>query len=628
MFAPVLAYEAKNLFIRRNIVILIAFFILLAAFSCEGTNDYKTILRSQKPFQETEKNKVSLFIHYTLYGIRGVRLMCVPCPLSVIFNDLAVYSDMMANVDTGEGLNIYNSLKGKELFSDSGGFMDFSGIMLLVGSFLALTYGYDSTRNREYLKLLADISGSKHVIFLILLARVILLSLVFLVLACLSLLWLLLNGINVVNPFFLWFVLGLILAAIFFSLLGAVVGSLKSKAAQLITLPVVYFAFLMLVPWLVQKAVYTEATKSLKSVHDIEYDMLKVMMKLEKRLYDRFGVWKSGKGEASEDIKSAIQSGLQNEYKKLQEHENKRLADISRQVNMYQTTAALFPTTFYLSVNKELSSKGFRNFIDFYKYAYEMKYRFIKFYIEKKFHNPVPKEGLEPFIKGKENLFHARSQLPESFGLGLGLSFLYIAGLLAALYRIQVKEPKKEIKQPQINFKKGENALLVLCQDDKVKSDIFRFYQARENTSCIDKITVGLDFRYISMETPFVVQYFCRLAGVDREKVNEYLSLLKLKSAGKDLGRSNRFYDDILKIYAAVKIAADREYVVLNDFFKMESRQLEEAFFKLLEALKASGKKILYLSCEMPYPKASLAEKINIRNFATFPLQFDMVTLR
>ena len=129
MIRLVFDFEAKRFFTIKNFIIFLTFFILLAALSWEGISNYKTILESKEPFQGIEQAKVRQFLQYTQYGARGVRLLFIPSPLSIIFNDLEVYGGLTANVDSAEGLYIYNSFKGKDLFSGSGGYMDFSGIM-------------------------------------------------------------------------------------------------------------------------------------------------------------------------------------------------------------------------------------------------------------------------------------------------------------------------------------------------------------------------------------------------------------------------------------------------------------------------------------------------------------------
>ena len=622
MFRGIIGFEFKKLFIRRNIIILAVILILLAFLCWDGISDYKKIMENKKPFQEMERDKVSMHLHYTAYGARGIRLLYVPCPLSIVFNDSAVFPGMTAHVDTGEALEISNSFKGKDLFSDSGGFMDFAGIMLLLSSFLALLYGWDAARNPQYLKLISDISGSHKPGFLITLARIILLNLVFLILSGLALAWLLINGINAANIFYLVYVLALILVITFFAAAGAIIGSLNSKAAQFITLPVLYFLLVLVIPWLIHRAVYMEAKEGIKSIYEFEYQSFKYMMDFEKRFYNRFKVWKSG-DMAPDDVKAMIQSGQEVEYKKLRETELKRIEGIVKRIHVYQTLASFFPTTFYISTNKELSSKGFQNFIAFYRYSYDMKQDFIKFYIDRKFYRPLPGSGVEPFIKGNENLFYGKSQLPDSFLLGLIVAVVYIGVLLVTIYRRQRKGIKGEkVKTVKVDFKKG-NPLFALCKNEKIKCDIFRYYQEQKTATCIDKIT--MDFHFNGVRPDVVLKFLCHLAKVKVEKAIEYLSILGIK----DLNTLKLEEEEILKFYAAVMIAKnDVELIVLNDFFKQKTREFETDFFKLLSALDDSGQKILYLSCNMYYPKKSLDEDIHVETFHLFPLPIDEITLR
>lgn len=622
MFRGIIGYEFKKLFIKQNIIILAVIFILLAFLCWDGISDYKKILANKKPFQEMERDKVSMHLHYTFYGVRGVRLLYIPGPLSVIFNDSAVFDGMMSHVDSAEKLEISNSFKGKDLFSDSGGFMDFAGIMLLLSSFLALLYGWDAARNPKYLKLISDISGSHKPGFLITLARIILLNLVFFFLSGLAFTWLLINGINAANIFYLVYVMMLTLAITFFVAAGAIIGSFTSKATQLITMPVLYFLLVLVIPWLIHRAVYMEAKEGIKSIYEFEYQSFKYMMTLEKRLYDRFGVWKSG-NVAPDEIKAMIQSGQDIEYKKMREAELKRIDGIVKRIHVYQTLASFFPTTFYISTNKELSSKGFQNFIAFYRHSYDMKQDFIKFYIDRKFYRPLPESGVEPFIKGNENLFYGKSQLPNNFLLGLLAAVVYVVALLVTIYRRQRKGIEGEkLKTVKVDFKKG-NPLFALCQNEKIKSDIFRYYQEQKTAACIDKIT--MNFHFNGVRADVVLTFLCHLAKVKEEKAIEYLSILGIK----DLSTLKLEEEEILKFYAAVKTAKnDVELIVLDDFFKQKTREFETDFFKLLSTLDYSGLKILYLSCNMYYPKKSLDEDIHVETFHLFPLPIDEITLR
>ncbi|MCP4148435.1 MAG: hypothetical protein GY757_11865 [bacterium] len=433
MLKHILSFEAKGLLNKRNIIIFCAIFVLLTVFCWEGITDYKLIIANKKPFQETERDKVSSHIHYTFYGIRGVRLLFIPSPISIMFNDLSVFKGMTAHIDTAEKLNISNSFKGKDLFSDSGGYMDFAGIIFMISLFVALIYGYDATRNTEYLKLVSILYGHRNPTLLIILARAILLNVVFLLLCALPAAWATLNGMNTPGVFYLVFVMGLALVITFFILTGALIGEWKNKSVQFIALPVVYFVLVFCIPWLVQKAVYMEAKEGIQSIYNFEYQTFKYVMDFEKQFYERFGVWKSGQ-VAPEKIKTMIENSKASVYKILRKKEVERLSGILKRVDNYQTIAAVFPTSFYLSINRELSSKGFQNVINFYRYAYDMKFKFIEFYLERKFYRSLPESGVESFIKNNEDLFEAKSHLPGNFRFGLLISTFWLFVLTVIIW--------------------------------------------------------------------------------------------------------------------------------------------------------------------------------------------------
>jgi len=118
------------------------------------------------------------------------------------------------------------------------------------------------------------------------------------------------------------------------------------------------------------------------------------------------------------------------------------------------------------------------------------------------------------------------------------------------------------------------------------------------------------------------------LAGVSKEKAVEYLKAVGII----DLTSLKLTREEILKFYAVLKAAKDVEYIILDDFLKNEPREFENDFFKFLAFLENSGKKILYLGCDMYYPKDKdkLKETINgkLDDFFILPLPIDSVTLR
>lgn len=587
MFKPLFKFEAKKLLTKLNVIIMTTVLILLAFFCWDGVSDYNIIQENLEPFQKMEREKVSLHIHYTFYGIRGVRLLFIPSPVSVIFNDSAVYDGMTAHVDTGEGLVISNSFKGKDLFSGSGGYMDFSGLVLLIGSFLALLYGYGATRDNGYINLLGVISGVRNPIFSIILVRIILLCSVFLSICFFALLWLLFNGISLFNVYYIVFTLVLLLVIVFFVLLGAAVSSIKLKQVRLITLPACYFLLLLFIPWAAQKMVYIEAKGGIESIYNFEYETFKYVMNFERGSYRQVGTWESGK-VAPDNIKLLIDKSMDMVYDRLREKETERLNGIQRRIKACQTIAAFFPTTFYLSLNKEISSKGFQNFISFYRYAFDMKYRFIKFYLERKFNRPLPKSGVEPFITGDEDLFKGNSQLPYNFGLGMAVLIIWLGGLSVLnwflfdnpLRRFNTHEELKD----EADFEPKKNlTTVVITQNDYRYSNFI----ARLELRSVRFLEVP---GWNTLQGDVKVEWIFRLYGLP---VPELLQSVSRKSCQELIP------DKLAMVISEIIRSLDAELYAFNNFLIGLSDQFVDQYFTgFLKALK-KNRKVIYFSNSM-----------------------------
>lgn len=573
MFLKVLRLETIKLVNKRNIIIFAVVFGFLA-FSCwNGINDYKLIVANQKPFQQVEKDKVSMHLHYTFYGIRGVRLLFIPTPLSVLFNDTSVFRGMTAHVDTAEKLDISNSFKGKDLFADKSGYMDFSGIILIIGSFLALAYGYEILQCKEYLKLLADTSGSPAPVLFVIIARIFLITLVFWLLSGLALLWLLINGINAIGFDFLLYLLGLTLVLTTFVLIGASVGTMKSKPFQIIIILAVYFSMVFYIPGMIHQFIYMEAKSSLQSIYDFEYESFKYIMSFEKRYYDRFGILKSGE-TASKEALEMIRSRWDNEYKNLRKLEAERIVRLKQRIDMFQTLSSFCPTAFYLSTNKELSSKGFQSFIDFYKYAYDLKHDFVRFYTERKIYRHSKKKGVEPFIKGNEDLFFGKSQLPDNFTLGLTVSLVWIWGLVLIMWlrfkRVFAVRPSSPDEKHLLDLKK-KKVRVVVTTDKERKT----------------KITAGIQFY-----NPKTIRVPGWSSLPEDIKVESYFTLFNVPLPEKLQPVADCYSDSSLNpdlramIITEIIRNLDAGVLVFNEFMAGLSDAFELYFIEIINTLK------------------------------------------
>jgi len=627
-FRVTFAFELEKRLCRRDIIIFLIIAVIFFFSAHHGKNKYLNTVGSIKVFQEGEKAKVSQYLLYRQYGAFGIQLLFVPSPYSTLFNDYA-FNGLHASINIADRLNIYKSVKGQGFFIARSGFMTFCGIILFFGVFAALLYGYDATKSKEYLKLLSDLSGSKKVFWALVLSRIIILNLAFLVLVGIPLLSLLIDEINLFRPPLIYIAVVNSLVLTFFFTLGAVIGSLK-KSTRSIVFAAVYFLSIGLIPFLADVGSEINAS-AIDSLLKFDLKNLKTIMEIDKKLLNKYGSLKSTEPAAPEIVK-AVKDAVKNEHRIINQRETRRRKEILTKIRQQHTASLFFPVLLYIATNKEISSHGGLSLVDFYSYGLQKKREFLDFYVKKRFPHQDVKDNskkkpdeigpVEHFVKTDEDLFYAQSQLPNGFIWGVVITLFYIALLCIVLYRIHGKAEKKDVKTPKVDFD-TRKTLFALCRDERIKADIFRFFKGQKNTVCIDKITVDFHFNGIRGNT--VLEFLCGLARVKCEKAVENLTKVGINNFG-GLKLSD---EEILKFYAVVKISGeDRDCIILNDFFKNTTRQFEEDCLKLLGILEAERKKILYLSCEMYYPKESLKEKIKIENFNLFPLPFDKVTLR
>lgn len=142
-FRVIFFFIIKKSFSKKNIFLYLFLSLLCFYITQAGINKYRKNLIETERFINIEKIKVKQFINYSQYGARGFRVFFSPFPINSFFYNSSQFSNIKANIDTGEILSIFDTFKGKNLFNDrSNGFTDFSGIFFLFGSLIALYFGY------------------------------------------------------------------------------------------------------------------------------------------------------------------------------------------------------------------------------------------------------------------------------------------------------------------------------------------------------------------------------------------------------------------------------------------------------------------------------------------------------
>jgi len=607
VFRVFFGLELNRFLCKRNIIIFLLFLTISCYFLQEGINRQQLVEKNKQTFIEFEKLKVKQYMLYTQYGSYGVRLMFLPSTLSIFFNNSGHFSNLISNIDSGERLNIYNPFKGKTLFTEkSGVLMDFSGFILLLGSLFALYFGYEALRHKKYLEFLSGFPHThyREVFFPIIGARVAVLLLLLVITAGCAWGLLKLNCVTLSGTDYrdlLTYLGVLFLTLLFFFSLGTAVGRIKTKSAAIITMIGLFFLFIFIIPWTIDKIISGKAAGMTDSYY-LELEKLKIIMDFEKRAYEEIGIFRSGK-KAPPPVTGLVESYWKEDFKKIEGLELKLENEMKDNIRSYQVLSMFFPSTFYLSVGNEISSRGYDNFLAFYRCARDLKDRFVRFYFDKKFY--TDHTDIESFVKDEENLFHARSRLPVTFAGGVLLTILYTIVLLTASWLLLFKKMKKTIdlppppppSPPSFEPEKGKT-YFILCENTPTMDRLFCFYESGRNAVGIDRInTEELDLGIPAVE---MVTHLCRIRGVDEKKAWGNLAVLGIRQ--EDIAKVKRRASSpemLKKIYTAVSLAGEVDVVVVKDFVKDGSRKFEEQFRRLLFILQKRGKIILYLGSEM-----------------------------
>ncbi|MCK5056549.1 MAG: ABC transporter permease subunit [Candidatus Aminicenantes bacterium] len=624
--------ELKRFLTKKNVIVLLLFLLLSLYLVNSGANRYSSINENKEKFQKIEQLKVKQYINYNQYGKYGLRLLFIPSPLSIMFDNSGVFSELTANIDSGEVLRIYNSCKGKTLYDrKAGGFKDFSGVLLLLGSLFALYFGYESFRSKEYLKFLSSLLNHKIVFFSVFISRIILILLFFLFNTGSALLVLKFNNITLSKNEYshLWlYLLVLFLMLLFFFISGTIIGSFKSKAVALITIISFWFVFVFFIPGTVESIVYKKADNIMSDFH-LELEKLKALMKFEKRAIDKEGRFKHSTRN-SEQVRELVESYWNVEFKTIRAIEKKMGNDMRDNSNLFQKLSLIFPSTFYLSSCSEVSSRGYNDFIDFYENAQKLKEQFVRFYLNKVYYSNF--STVESFIKGDENIFYADSSLPHSFSTGLLLNGLYLILLLFVSYSrfknsLFFSEKKKNVRldELQIKLEKGKCTVCV-TSSQQIRDLIFSFFSGRDKDFFSGKVEIdGDEIRGSSVKLDFI--YLCHQENIPGDiKVGDFFSfcrkILQVSGEGSEEIKKKSDMKKILKkkfndlsdiekgdiLFRAAGLKKSRVYII-NEIERGMPQTYTNKLLGNLQELKKAKVSILYLSSNL-YFTAKVSERM------------------
>lgn len=612
--------EFKRLLSKRNLILFLLFLFLSLYFVQDGIDDYKRVIQNKENFQQVERINIEKFVNYLQYGTYGFRLLFIPSPLNILFANSGVISELTAFVDSGVRLRIYNSFIGKNLYAErSGGFKDFFGFILLLGSLLSLFAGYDSLNHREYLKFMSSMLSYKKVYFSIFWVRVILFNLFFLFTVGCALLLIRVNGISLSTGEYLnlsIYLFVMVLLFLFFSLLGVLAGSIRSKSLGIVAIIILWFVFIFLLPGAVSKIVAKKAD-NITSAYNLEQEKLKILTDFEREVL--YKVRNTAGKEEKEKLRRTLAENYWNtEFKVLQEIEKKMQSDMNANLKYYQRLSLLFPSTFYLLVNNEISSRGYENFFNFYQYIQKLQLQFVRFYCDKRFYSDHG--GIESFIKGEENIFYARSRRPAYFRIGLLLTIFYIILLYIVSYsrfkKFLFVVPDKTGPDPNklnLNINSGESVVLLTTADTiidqlfNVFSGIARGFTGRvtlnKKNIVPEKNKKKEDFIYLCQPDKIpgniivgdFINFFRKLLYRREDDIQKFSETFNIEKFSKKRMNDLEDKEKGSFLFAFAQLKKGSIYII-HDFAKGMSIDFIIDLKEQIKGLKAGGASILYLS--------------------------------
>lgn len=617
--------EFKRFLSLRNAAVMLLFLCLCLWLVNFGVTHYRDLKKGSKEFQDVVNEKVKQFPTYDMYGGYGIHLYFMPARTAILFHNSGLFSQLICRMDVGEILDAYDLFKGKNIFAEKPGkLLDFSGFFLLLGSLMAMFYGLDAFRHKEYLRFLSSLFGHCRVFALLWLSRAILMSLYFTSVTLCAFILFQIFGINLSGGDFGYLALFLmtkLLLLIFFFSVGCLTGGMKSLRAA---------GFFMVIFWLISTYFISATVNKIveAGVHNMtsnfksELDKLTTLMDFEKWAIKELKRRRdAGKQVSREELPKFYMSY----FKRIQDIDRKILAETTRWVDRHHMWSLLFPSSFYISVNNELSSRGYRNLLDFYNYAFQKKGEFVEYYVEKrpedmKADKDLTKVDVQPFT-GIEEIFQGKSRLPSYFAPGLVLMLLYILGFSYWSYAAYKRTlffvpfvPKEEddgLQDLKIEIEKGV-ANVVLTRGVSIKHSLYNVLSGKGKGFKGQILVEGVNIGMVQREVDFV--YLCHPGEIPGDiKPGDFILfilgalqlprgyLLQIAEKLKFTGQLHKHLNDLGDeqtgaILLEVAPLMRQHIYLLDNFARGLAGDFVQEFRNRMNQLKADGAAILYLT--------------------------------
>jgi len=462
--------DFRRFFTKRNIFIISAVFLILIISVHHDIESYKNLPIKIQNSKKIQKEYFKAIRNYDDYSSLGVYLYFFPSPTGVLFQNTTLSPDNTAKVDSIVKVEILENLKGKTASRGIElGRQDFSSLVLWFVTILALLYGYEAMETRDFLLSFTGFLHRVKFFSAIIVSRFLIISSAFLTIFIGVLFFLRVRGLEFSSGDYTGlkgYAIVTLLMILFFIILGSILGTLSSIKFSIIAILGVVIFFNVILPRFTQTIVEKKFPDIVQS-YKAEMEKFRIVSDFESSSEEESGVFNRKQIESE---KKLVEKYKSISLKEIEDKENRLIKDFKDAVSKTQKLAVLNPSTFYLLTCNEVSSKGYKNFLEYYEFVTTMWIKFSMFWIDRVFYHDH--KIIVNFIKKDEDIFRSRSLLPGYYYSGLLVILVEIILLFALAYyrfnRWLYPKPSnpEAFKHADMKFAKGKHYTLIVERPD------------------------------------------------------------------------------------------------------------------------------------------------------------------
>jgi hypothetical protein len=577
-------------------------------------------------FKILEERKIEIYNTMEQYAGTGFMIMFKPAHLCVLFKNFDFIHDIKAAVDSSEILIVYNERKGNRSFIINENFGDFAHIILIFSTFFAMYLGFNTFREKFDVRFL-----NCKWFFRTALSRVLVIGFIFFGLFYISYLIIKYYKVPLTGSesrdLFLYLLYALFFLILFFFTGVLHASIIKNRKKASIMLPVVWFCLIYLIPGVLNVKLAKDVS-GLPSSEDLDIQKFTKLLNAQKEGLSYIkDVMKKNKNITKDELvkifRKMAYDFLSKEYLENKRKEEEFHARVKDVINRLEKRSVFYPVDYFKFLSYEVSGNGYSQYAGFVDYVYDIRDRFYKFYVKKRYDSPVRK--VENFIKNDENIYRAKSNIPAGYRKGIGITALYSLILLLTAFLIQkikAVKIKKDIHQIDIEMLVPGKSHFRLCQEKKERRQICN-YLHNNGAVIIEKIDLSECDVDLSLQK--WLEYECYKREVDREEVIKELEGIEIAAFELKQKIKNLNPETLNLTYLTILLYQKAELYALNNFLSGFSRGCERKFRKVIKRIKGITM-CLYLGEDIY--EISEPETPNGAKTRFVVVEFDKISLR